>query len=70
MEMCPEKFVQVLKLIAIDNVLDLVTAQLNRPDGWAPRPEVKELAHWFSSLSPIDQQKIEAIIKMSADLSL
>ncbi len=65
-----DHFVEALKTETSDSAVHGTMAWLSKPAGGAPARVKVELSTWFNRLSDADRQRIEQIVRESAELAV
>ena len=67
--MSPEEFVEVLRLVSVDQAAEGTVSTLRSPPGRQTWPTAVRRSEWFRSLDPSDQQMVAEVAKDSAFMS-
>jgi|SRR6185437_10331597 len=65
--MTAEKFVDVVKEVAIEGALRSTISNLCTPPGRNPPSYLVEIANWFSTLEDIDRDMVERVARLAVD---
>lgn len=67
--MTPEEFVEVLRLVAVEQAAEAVVKVLRQPPGRKPWPVTERRSQWFNSRDEPDQQMIGEVARAAAFMS-
>jgi hypothetical protein len=65
----PEEFVEILRLIAVEQSAEATLKVLRQPPGRNPWPEDVRRSQWFNSLDDPDQEMVAEVARSAAFLS-
>jgi|HubBroStandDraft_6_1064221.scaffolds.fasta_scaffold281041_2 hypothetical protein len=68
--MTPEEFVNVLRLVALDQVIESTISTIERPPGRGPRQELVELRDWYKGLAEHDHSHVRQVAALAAHAAL
>ncbi len=64
--MTPEEFVEILRLVAVEQSAEATLNVLPEPPGRKPRPEDVRRSQWFNSLDDPDQEMVAEVARAAA----
>ena len=67
--MTPEEFVEVLRLLVVDQAAESTVSVLRSPPGRQPWPVFLRRSEWFNSLDESDQAMVAEVARAAAFMS-